>query len=162
MPPSIVRPLDPTDRALLAVLAEDGRIPNNALAARVGVAPSTCLTRVRELQRRGVLRGVHADVDPTAAGLPVQAMIAVRLRAHVRAQVEDFRASAASLPGVLAIFHVSGPTDYLLHVALPSTDALRDFVLQHLTGHPAVGHAETSLIFEHVRGRHGLGTSPPP
>ena len=99
-----------------------------------------------------MLRGVHADVDLTAAGRPLQAMIAVRLRAHVREQVHAFRSSAPTLPGVVAFFHVSGKDDYLLHVAVPSPDALRDFVLQHLTGHPAVGHTETSLIFEHVRG----------
>jgi len=150
-------PLDRTDRAILAALEQDGRIPNNALAARVGVSPSTCLGRVRDLQRRGVIRGVHADVDPTAAGFPLQAMIAVRLRVHVREQVLAFRASATSLPGVLAVFHMSGKDDYLLHVALPGADALRDFVLEHLTGHPAVGHTETNLIFEHVRGVDPLG-----
>lgn len=156
MAPNIVRRpgggLDDTDRRILAVLADDGRIPNNALAERVGVAASTCLVRLRELRRRGVLRGVHARVDLAAAGRPIQAMIAVRLRAHVREQVEAFRATAPSLPGVVAMYHLSGKDDYLLHVALPDPDALRDFVLQHMTGHPAVGHTETSLVFEEVRG----------
>ncbi|GAB2675698.1 Lrp/AsnC family transcriptional regulator [Thalassiella azotivora] len=159
--PKIVRPpgqdLDDVDRALLAELEDDGRVSNAELAARVGVAPSTCLARVRELRRRGVLRGIHADVAPSAAGFPLQAMIAVRLRLHVREQVEAFRASATSLPGVLSVFHVSGTDDYLLHVALPSAESLRDFVLEHLTGHPAVGHTETSLIFEHLRGATRLG-----
>lgn len=161
MAPKIIRPpdrpLDDTDRVLLSLLERDGRTTNAALAAQAGIAPSTCLARVRDLQRRGVLRGVHADVDPAAAGFPLQAIIAVRLRAHVREQVEAFRASATTLPGVLEVFHMSGKDDYLLHVALPSSDALRDFVLQHLTGHPAVGHTETNLIFEHVRGEHRLG-----
>jgi DNA-binding Lrp family transcriptional regulator len=47
---------------------------------------------------------------------------------------------------------VSGANDYLLHVAAATPDALRDFVLDHLTADPAVIHAETSLIFEHLRG----------
>jgi DNA-binding Lrp family transcriptional regulator len=50
------------------------------------------------------------------------------------------------------MFHVSGANDYLLHVAAATPDALREFVLDHLTADPAVIHAETSLIFEHVRG----------
>jgi len=145
-------PLDRVDREILAALVEDGRLANNALAARVGVAPSTCLARVRELRRRGVLRGVHADVDLAAVGHGLQAMIAVRLRSHDRAEVERFRRTAPDLPGVVALFHVSGADGYLLHVAVADSDALRDFVLDHLTGHPAVVHAETSLIFEHVRG----------
>jgi DNA-binding Lrp family transcriptional regulator len=160
VPPNYLRPpeppLDGTDRAVLAALVEDGRMPNNALAARAGVAPSTCLARVRELRRRGVLRGVHADVDLAATGRGLQAMIAVRLRSHVREQVELFRRTAPGLPGVVGMFHVSGADDYLLHVAVPDADALRDFVLDHLTGHPAVGHTETSVIFEHVRGTSDL------
>lgn len=156
MPPNVVQPplprLDAVDRAILAALVEDGRTPNNALAARAGIAPSTCLARVRELRRRGVLRGVHADVDLAAVGHGLQAMIAVRLRSHERGEIEAFRRTAPGLPGVVSVFHVSGADDYLLHVAVADAGALRDFVLDHLTGHPAVVHAETSLIFEHVRG----------
>ena len=70
----------------------------------------------------------------------------------MREQVELFRRTAPQIPGVISVFHVSGADDYLLHVAVADSDALRDFVLEHLTGHPAVGHTETSLIFEQLRG----------
>ncbi|SCL23858.1 Lrp/AsnC family transcriptional regulator [Micromonospora inyonensis] len=144
--------LDDTDRAILAVLAGDGRIPNNALAERVGVAPSTCLSRVRALRGCGAIRGVHADVDPTAVGLPLQALVSVRLTAHERAAVDAFRARSVRLPGVVSVFHVAGADDYVLHVRAASGDALRDFVLDHLAVDPAVQHTQTSLIFEQVRG----------
>jgi DNA-binding Lrp family transcriptional regulator len=154
-PPPRARPgevLDEVDLAILAELVRDGRQPNNALAATVGVAPSTCLVRTRALRERGVLRGIHADVDLAALGRPVLAMVAVRLAAHTRAAIDRFRSAAPRLPGVVAVYHVSGATDYVLHVAVPDTAALRDFVLDHVTSNPAVAHAETSLIFEHVRG----------
>jgi DNA-binding Lrp family transcriptional regulator len=151
--PNVVRPsLDDVDRVLLSALVSDGRTPNVALAQHAGIAPSTCLARVEALRRRGALRGIHADVDLAAVGRPLQAMITVRLRAHVREQVELFRRTAPAIPGVISVFHVSGGDDYLLHVAVADSDALRDFVLEHLTGHPAVGHTETSLIFEQLRG----------
>ena len=147
--------LDETDVAILRALAQDGRLPNNALAAAVGIAPSTCLGRVRALRERGVIRGFHADVDPAAFGLPLQALIAVQLRAHTRQQIDDFRRDAPALPGVLSVFHVAGRNDYLMHVAARSPDALRDFVVEHLSSHPAVAHAETSLVFEHLPGTSG-------
>ncbi len=162
MPPSAARTndlhagLDPVDRQLLAALRLDGRMTNQALAAAVGIAPSTCLLRVRELRRRGVLRGVHADIDLARTGRPLQAMIAVRMRAHVREQVKAFLAQLPAVPGVLAVFHMSGKDDYLVHVAVADTDALRDFVVEHLTGHPAVGHTETNLVFERLAGRSDL------
>lgn len=148
--------LDEVDRTILRALRRDGRTSNQALAEAAGVAPSTCLLRVRELRRRGVLRGVHAEIDLARVGRPLQAIIAVRMRAHVKEQVQAFRAQVPALAGVLALFHVSGKDDYLLHVAVADADALLAFVVDHLTGHPAVGHTETSLVFEHLAGRADL------
>ncbi|MFG1674977.1 Lrp/AsnC family transcriptional regulator [Micromonospora sp. NPDC049282] len=144
--------LDDVDRAILTELTADGRLPNNALAERVGVAPSTCLTRTRALRECGAIRGFHADVDPAAVGLPLQALVSVRLTAHERAAVDAFRARSVRLPGVVSVFHVAGAEDYVLHVRAASGDALRDFVLDHLAVDPAVRHTETSLIFEQARG----------
>ncbi len=151
--------LDEIDRAILRVLATDARTPNTAVAEAVGIAPSTCLGRIRTLRERGVIRGHHADVDLAALGLPIQAMIAVRLSAHSRSQVDSFLAHAAGLPGVIAVFHVAGANDYLLHVAAASADALRDFILDHVTTEPGIQHTETSLIFVHRPGAAVLGGS---
>lgn len=153
--PNDVRPfaaLDDTDRAILAELAADGRLPNNALAERVGVAPSTCLTRTRALRDCGAIRGFHAEIDPAAVGLPLQALVSVRLTVHERPAVDAFRARSVRLPGVVSVFHVAGAEDYVLHVRAASGDALRDFVLDHLAVDPAVRHTQTSLIFEQARG----------
>lgn len=122
------------------------------LARAAGIAESTCIARVRALRERGVIRGIHADIDPAALGRPVQAMVAVRFGGHQRDHFEQFRAEVPALPGVLATFHLSGATDYLVHVAAESSDALRDFVLDHLTNRPGVVHAETSLVFEALPG----------
>lgn len=149
--------LDDVDLAILEALSEDARMPNARLAARVGIAPSTCLERVRALRARGVLLGFHAEVDLAALGRPLQAMIAVRLAVHAREQIIDFSARVRDLPGVLAIFHMTGPVDYQLWVAAADAQDLREFVVEHLATHPAVAHAETSLIYEHARGRGVLG-----
>lgn len=146
------RPLDATDQRLVHLLEKDGRMSNAMLARVSGIAESTCLVRVRSLRERGVIRGIHAEIDPAAVGRPVQAMIAVRFGGHRRSHFEAFRDEVPRLPGVLAAFHVSGATDYLVHVAAESADALRDFVLDHLTNRPGVLHAETALIFEALRG----------
>ena len=49
------------------------------------------------------------------------------------------------------MFHVTGADDFLLHVAVPDTDALRDFVLDRLAGRPEVGHVETRVVYEHAQ-----------
>jgi DNA-binding Lrp family transcriptional regulator len=144
--------LDPIDRRLVALLAADARLPNARLAEAAGIAPSTCVARVRALRERGVIRGFHADVDIAALGRPLQALIAIRLSVHSREQIESFTAHVRALPGVLSIFHMTGATDYLLWVAATDAHDLREFVVEHLASEPAVAHAETSLIYEHVRG----------
>jgi len=149
---SVTRPvLDRTDKAIVRELQNDARLSNKELAERVGVAPSTCLERVRALRTRGVILGYHADVEPAALGRPVQAMIAVRIRRHSRELVDGLREHALSLPATISIANVSGADDFLLHVAVESTDALRTMLLDRIASRPEVVHTETHLVFDHRR-----------
>jgi len=148
--------LDPTDRRLLQALALDARRSGKELAALTGVAESTVSQRLRGLRDSGVVRGYRTELNLAAVGLPLEAVIAVRLSTHTRKHVDSFRAKAAQMPGVLAVFHVAGANDYLLHVAVSDAAALKDFVLEQLATHPAVAHTETSIVFEHTLGRSPL------
>ena len=112
---------------------------------------------MRALRERGVLRGFHAEVDLAALGRPLQAMIAVRLAVHAREQIDAFTTPSASCPACSCVFHLTGVTDYLVWVAAADAQDLREFVVDHLATHPAVAHAETSLIYEHRRGPGDLG-----
>jgi DNA-binding Lrp family transcriptional regulator len=148
--------LDVIDRQILRALAADARMPNNALAEAVGVAPSTCLMRVRRLQETGVIRGFRAEIAPEALGRPLQAIISVRLQAHARARIGSFTEQFAALPGVLNVFFLAGADDFQLHVASRSPDDLRDFVVRNLSASKDVAGTQTSLIFEHVAPGTGL------
>jgi DNA-binding Lrp family transcriptional regulator len=145
--------IDDTDRAIIRALSSNARMSGAALAAEAGIAESTVSLRLKRLQATGVLRGYHADVDIAALGMTVQALISIRLVSIVREDVDRFRLEAPTWPGVLALFHMGGVDDFLLHVAARNASDLRDFVLEHLAGHPAVAHTETNLIFDHVAGR---------
>ena len=110
--------LDPTDRRIVALMQEDARRSNKELAAAVGIAPSTCSERVRRLEEAGVLRGYTADVDPTALGIGMRAMLAIRLRRHNASEVDTFRGRALSMPEVIEVAHIE--TSLMFdHVAKP-------------------------------------------
>lgn len=147
--------LDAVDRRIIQELVDDARISNALLAQRTGIAPSTALLRTRALIDRGVLTGYHAEVSLQGVGRSVQALISVRLRAHDRVQIDRFTQTMPQLPEVLSMFHVSGATDYLLHIAVSSTEALRDWVLDYLATDESVGHTETTLVFGHHKGLGG-------
>jgi len=145
--------LDKIDCDILNLLQKNARLSNKELAAAVGLAPSSCLARVQRLRSDGVLRGAHAEVDPQALGVGLQALIAVQLRQHSRAQVKAFWKHALGLPEVLSVFHVAGTHDFQVHVAVRDAHHLRDLALDAFTTRTEVAHIQTSLIFEWAKGQ---------
>lgn len=142
--------LNRTDFAILAALQNDARLTNKELAARVGLAPSSALERVRRLRGTGVLTGFRALVDPGAVGIAIQALVFVRLVRHARRQVKDFRQHALSLPETIGLYHVAGHNDFIVHLGVRDANHLRDLALDAFTSRKEVGRIETHLIFEHV------------
>lgn len=153
-PPKDVRPadLDAVDRRILTLLHGDARITNNALAEAVGIAPSTCHGRVRRLVDLGVIRGFYTDVDPVAAGMPLQAMISVTLQSHARGKIRSFIQQIRTRRQVMDVYFLAGADDFILHVAARDTEDLRSFVVENLNADADVAGTQTSLIFEHLRG----------
>lgn len=146
--------LDDLDLRLLAALVRQPGRSNKALADELSVAESTCAYRVRALRARGVLAGVRVVLDTAALGLPLQAVIRVRLGRHTREGVGRLFDGLVATPGVIEVFHVAGEDDFLVHVAVEDAAALRDIVLQHITVHETVRTTETHLVFER---REGVG-----
>ena len=145
------RALDRIDFEILATLQNDGRVSNKELAASVGLAPSTCLGRVRRLVGDGVIRGVHAEVSPDALGVGLEAMITVRLSTQTREAFATMTERLESLAEVVTFYDMSGADDFLIHVAVRDPDHLRSVVTDGITCATEVKHVETALIFGHRR-----------
>ncbi|MFI6366726.1 Lrp/AsnC family transcriptional regulator [Nocardia sp. NPDC050630] len=143
--------MDELDSALLRLLQQDGRRTNRDLAQELGIAPSTCLERVRSLRERGVLLGFHAEVDLPSIGRGLQAIIAVRVRPPTRAIIEQFQAFVARMPEVIGVFVLTGNEDFLLHVAVRDTDHLHAVVLDKLTVRQELADVRTSVVYGHLR-----------
>jgi DNA-binding Lrp family transcriptional regulator len=141
--------LDRTDRQIVAHLTNDARTSNKQLAAKVGLAPSTCSERLKRLEEGGVFTGFHAMVDPAALGIGLRALIAIRLRRHAANEVETFIQRAMGLPEVISVSHVTGANDFQVHVVVRGADHLRDLAVNAFTSWPEVAHIETSLVFAH-------------
>jgi DNA-binding Lrp family transcriptional regulator len=140
--------VDETDRRLLEILAVEGRIPNNALAERICIAPSTCLGRVRAMVASGVIRGFYADIDPEAVGHPVEAIIAIRLQEDARNIIHSCAKRLADMAEVRDVFFVAGGHDFFIRVATHDITKLRQFVLVNLGGRPEIAATETNVILE--------------
>jgi DNA-binding Lrp family transcriptional regulator len=142
---------DRIDRLILGGLQKNARLSYKQLSALTGVAPSTCLERVRRLRARGAIRGFRAEVDLPRIGRQLEALIAIRFRSHAREFVDPFLEYVLGLPETVAVFNVAGDDDYLLHVAVADTDGLHALVLDRLGTRPEIDHVRTSLIYKHLR-----------
>ena len=141
--------MDLIDDAILSALQNDGRMSNKELAAAVGLAPSSCLERVRRLQDRGVLTGFHAYVNTDALNIGLQAFVSVRLSQHSREIVESFRDHLISLREVVGVYHVAGQVDFMVHVAVRDAQHLRNLTLDEFTTRAEVSRLNTAIVYEH-------------
>jgi len=145
-----VEALDRIDYEIVRQLRNNARLSNKELAATVGLAPSSCLVRVRGLQRDGILKGFHAEVNPASLGVGLQAMISIRLQRHSKSIVESFRAHTLALPEVRQLYHLAGANDFLVQVWVRDPEHLRDLIMTSFTALEEIAHIETGLIFEHT------------
>lgn len=153
-PPKIVRAgeLDPVDAELVRLLAVDGRMSNAELAAGAGVAPSTAHVRLRGLLERGVITGFHASVDERLLGRGLQAMIGVTLRPGARQEsITAFADEVRGLPQVIQVFFLGGADDFMIHIAVEDSSAVREFVVEHLSAQRSVASTRTSIVFDYHR-----------
>ncbi|MFF4594797.1 Lrp/AsnC family transcriptional regulator [Amycolatopsis sp. NPDC001319] len=144
--------LSAVDLEILRVLQNDARTSNKDLAAAVGIAPSTCLDHVARLRSTGVITGQHAQVDAAKLGRPLEAFLFVQVRPHRRQLVDPFVADLLALPEVRAVYHLTGPDDFLAHVATSSAAELQRLVLDELTARDEVARVHTNLVFQHWSG----------
>ncbi|MET9221026.1 Lrp/AsnC family transcriptional regulator [Streptomyces sp. NPDC088197] len=140
--------LDPVDLEILRLLQNDARTTYRDLAAAVGVAPSTCLDRVARLRRGGVILGHELRLDPAKLGRGLEALLLVQVRPHRRELITPFVDRVRALPESRALFHLTGPDDYLVHVAVTGATDLQRLVIDEFTSRREVARVETRLIFQ--------------
>ncbi len=148
---SIPSNIDPIDEQILEHLQRDARLSNKAVAEAVGIAPSTCLERIRSLVDRKVITGFHAEVDFNALNRAIQAMVSVRLLPKTKETIDRFYAHIWSLPETISVYLQSGSDDMLIHLAVSDTSHLRELVIDKIASFPGVIDERTSLVFEHRR-----------
>ncbi|MET8150141.1 Lrp/AsnC family transcriptional regulator [Actinoplanes sp. NPDC049668] len=143
--------MDELDSAIVRHLQTHARQTNRELARAVGIAPSTCLERVRALRDRGVITGYHAEISLAALNRGVQALLHVQVRPLSRTVIDGFKRYAMGLPEVLSVYVVAGGDDFLVHVAVPSVDSLHAFLMDKFSGRREIVGFRSSVIYQHAR-----------
>ncbi len=119
--------LDQIDENILRVLSSDGRISNLHLAEQVGLSPSACLRRVQDLERRDIIRGYRARLDPVQTGRAYVVYVAVGLAEHTKAAQMGFERAVELAPEVTECHNVAGAFEYMLRVEVADLPAYKSF-----------------------------------
>lgn len=104
------------------------------------------------LKRADVIKSVHAEVDLSKVGLPIQAMVFVRTRAQARPYLQEYAQMITQLPSVLTLYFLAGDEDFLIHLVCTSTEQLRDIVASQISMHRVVASVRTQIVYEHALG----------
>jgi Lrp/AsnC family leucine-responsive transcriptional regulator len=142
--------LDTIDRRILSKLQTDGRMTNQDLSDKVGLSPSPCLRRVRQLEAEQVITGYVALIDPDAIGLSVSAFVRVRLSQQDDRHLATFEEAVAAFPEVMECYLMTGEADYQLRVVVESLAEFEDFLRHKLTRIAGVAQVTSSFALRPV------------
>jgi Lrp/AsnC family transcriptional regulator, leucine-responsive regulatory protein len=143
--------LDRTDRAILAALQRDGRLPNNVLADRVGLSPAPCLRRVRRLETEGYIAGYAALLSPDKLDRGLVVYVRIRLSHQTRDAIERFEREIVGVPDVLECHAMVGDPDYMLRVAARDLDQYREWFMEHLAPLAGVDTIASQVAFRTIK-----------
>ena len=123
---------------------------NQDLSERIGLSPSPCLRRLKQLEAQGVITRYVALVDPPAVGLAVTAFVRVRLDQQDDRHLATFESAVSQFPEVMECYLMTGEADYQLRVVVESLSAFEDFLRFKLTRIEGVSQVTTSFALRPV------------
>ncbi|WP_347266878.1 Lrp/AsnC family transcriptional regulator [Paracoccus sp. (in: a-proteobacteria)] len=151
MTPQTAQPdfdLDEISARMLRILAVNGRISNQDLAAEVGLSPSACLRRVQDLERRGAILGYRAVIAPAARAAGFTAYVTVGLARHSNEAQQAFERACLAAPEVRECHNITGSVEYLLRVEVRDLESYRRFHSQVLGAFPQIATMTTHVVME--------------
>ena len=160
--PGPLGPLDAIDRKLLLALSRDGRVGASTLAREVGLSRQAVAERIRELERRKVIRGYSADIDPGALGLSVRAHIRLNLDGtqSLSREGEVVRRLVRN-PLVRSVHRVSGEDCFVVEVVCRKIEDVAA-ILADLQAARAIQSSRTAFVLETIVEKDALGPLEPP
>lgn len=144
-------PLDNFDRAIVAALQEDGRMPIATIAERVSLSPTPVSRRLKRLEEEGYILGYAPRLDWRKLGFELDAYVLINLQTRGDEDIDRFEREIAANPYVVSCHAVTGDMDYLLHVIARNVDHLNQSTLKSLVRIPGVRDVKSIIALEEVK-----------
>lgn len=143
--------LDKIDKKILQELQLNARISNQELGERVGLSPTPCARRVKNLEQCGIVKGYAAIVDEAQMGYGFSVFVSVQLDHQTDDRLLKFEAEIAEFPEVMDCWLMTGNRDYLLRLAIADLTEFERFLTGRLTKVEGVASLESSIPIRRVK-----------
>ena len=144
--------LDRLDKRILRELQRDGTITNLQLAERIGLSPSPCARRVKQLEDAGIILGRVTLLDPKKLDLKLTALIQISMDRHTPDRFEKFEEQIRSYAEVTECLLITGQSaDYQLKVVVPDMEYYQEFLLNKITRIEGVTDVHSSFMLREVQ-----------
>ncbi len=148
--------IDAADLKILGHLQKNAKASNNELADIALLSPSQCHRRVKRLEKMGIIKGYVAEIDPLSVGLEIIAFVHVTLGTSGENPAKSFVAAIDQISEIQECYSLTGDTDYLLRVSMPSLPAFADFLMHKLMPLTMIGNFTSNIVLEEICKRHRL------
>ena len=138
--------LDKHDKEIITKLLEDSSISNLNLSKEIGLAASSCLSRVKNLRKQNVITGYTATVDEKKLGIEVTCFAKILMAPFNRESSLRFTESVKNMPEVVECYTITGDGAFLLKIVAKSFQHYRDFVYDHILTIPNVANIDSSIV----------------
>ena len=143
--------MDALDREIISHLAADGRLSNLELATRIGLSPSSCLRRVRNLEQDGVIRGYRAIINDEALGRGFKVTAYVDLSPIESATIQAFESAVVALEEIIECRRMMGTPDYVLLVAAADLADYEKLYAEKLSSLPGISRIRSQIAMKTVK-----------
>lgn len=143
--------MDKIDRRILQTLQQDGKLPNNELAQRVGLSASPCLRRVKQLEETGIIEKYVALVNPQKVNLGLTVFARIWLKGQDAKTVNHFIDSVREIPEIVECQLMAGDCDFFLRIVVTDLDAYRKFQIQHLNKITGIQNVKTEIPLQSIK-----------
>ena len=143
--------LDKLDKRILQALQRDGSITNLELAEHIGLSPSPCARRVKQLEEVGIISKQVTLLNASQLDLKLTALIQIIMDRHTPDRFEVFEAQVRSYPEVIECLLITGQSaDYQLKVVVPDMECYQEFLLNKITRIEGVTDVHSSFMLREV------------
>ena len=139
--------IDDVDRKILTELLRDCRRSYRSIARRAGISVGTVLSRIRRLEKAGVIRGYCAVLDHEKLGYQLTVLAEITVS---KGKLLEMEQAIGRLPNTCAVYDVTGSTDALVLAKFHSREELSKFT-KSLLSMPFVDRSNTHVVLTTVK-----------